>query len=464
MSYDTATYMSTSVPTGTAPTADETLANILFDYPGADVILRSQDSFHFRVPKIYIENSSPVLSELIRKVLDSSGTANASASLPVVQLPKGGKIIHCILTFIFPVIPVLPPTTEEAMELLSEAQAYQMGSVLSQIRDRIARHYLQLTHLEPALRIYSLAQKYRLRPEALQTARTILKYPITIEEFDDKLDIMPGTSLYELWIYYEGVRAFLASDLTEFRGSDAHGTIRGIRCTARGSSQVTSWIDDYIESIGETPNLFDPLEFNTAMSSHIKATAAVNTCECASIPSQTIREFWEALASVVHGSYSRVSIVDCRFTMPLMMLNVLQAESVLSLVHERQDPQASQAQMNPTMSLPPTFEVPDANIIVRSSDFVDFRVHKSVLAMTSPVFKDLLSLPQPSDGETVDGLPVVRLSEDSELLSSLVSIIYPVLTVTPSSYEKVLFVCDLSAIITNCLLQGAVPARGMSEI
>jgi len=233
MSYDTTMYMSTPVPQGTAPTVDEPLANILFDYPGADVILRSQDSYHFRVPKIYIENSSFVLGELIRKVVDPPEAANASALLPVVRLPKRGEIIHCILTFIFPVTPLLPSTHEEAMELLSEAQAYQMDSVLSQIRDRIARHYPQRAHLEPVLRIYSLAQKYRLRPEALQTARTILKYPITIEDFENKLDIMPGTSLYELWKYYEGVRAILASDLTEFRESTIHGTITGFCCTSR---------------------------------------------------------------------------------------------------------------------------------------------------------------------------------------------------------------------------------------
>jgi hypothetical protein len=30
---------------------DQPIANLLFDYPGADIILRSQDSYHFRVPK-----------------------------------------------------------------------------------------------------------------------------------------------------------------------------------------------------------------------------------------------------------------------------------------------------------------------------------------------------------------------------------------------------------------------------
>jgi hypothetical protein len=68
--------------------------------------------------------------------------------------------------------------------------------------------------------------------------------------------------------------------------------------------------------------------------------------------------------------------------------------------------------------------------------------------MASPFFKDLLSLPQPSDSESVDGLPVVQLSEDSELLNSLVSMLYPS-PVIPNSYDKVLFACDLSVVITN---------------
>ena len=59
--------------------------------------------------------------------------------------------------------------------------------------------------------------------------------------------------------------------------------------------------------------------------------------------------------------------------------------------------------------------------------------------MASPVFKDLLSLSHPSDNETVDGLPVVQLSESSELLSSLISILYPVPAVIPKSYDKVLY-------------------------
>jgi len=59
--------------------------------------------------------------------------------------------------------------------------------------------------------------------------------------------------------------------------------------------------------------------------------------------------------------------------------------------------------------------------------------------VASPFFKDLLSLPQPADGESVDGLPVVQLSEDSELLKTLVSMLYPLRPVIPNSYDKVLY-------------------------
>ena len=81
--------------------------------------------------------------------------------------------------------------------------------------------------------------------------------------------------------------------------------------------------------------------------------------------------------------------------------------------------------------------VPDANIIIRSSDQVTFRAHKSLLAMSSPFFEDMLSLPQPPDGEIVDGLPVVQLPEDAGLLNCLVTLLYPISPIIPGSYERV---------------------------
>jgi hypothetical protein len=297
-----------TVPSEATSTIDE--SNIHLDYPGADIILRSRDSHHLRVPKIFIIHNSTVLNELVRRTLDSPGDVNAEASLPVVQLPESGKILHYLLTFILPLFPAIPSTHEETMELLSVAQKYQMETVLVHIRRSIALQNPLPTHPESALHIYALAQKYGLRPEALHTARTVLKQWMTIEDFDNKLDIMPGASLYELWKYQERVLAVLALDLTEFRESGAHGTITGLRCTAFSSSQTPLWLDQYIESITKIPKLFDTSELNIVMARHTRDNASELSCECALIPSQTIRDFWEALASVVNGSFKKVSGVD----------------------------------------------------------------------------------------------------------------------------------------------------------
>jgi len=160
-----------------------------------------------------------------------------------------------------------------------------------------------------------------------------------------------------------------------------------------------------------------------------------DSCTCSSVSSQIIYNIWEALTSVVHGSFEKVSVMDVG-EQPTRLMS-LQAELALS---PEQGKEGSQAQVNLTTSLPQPLDIslPDANLIIRSSDLVDFRVHKSILAMVSPFFNDIFSLPQLPDSESVDGLPLTKLSEDAELLNTLLSMIYPVRVVVPDSYEKVL--------------------------
>ena len=288
-------------------TSDEPLSNVLFEFRGADLILRSHDSHHFRVPMSYIVNSSLVLDELIRKSLGPPDDTHDERSLPVVQLPESGVILHSLFTFIFPVTPLVPPTPENAMELLSVAQKYQMVSVLSHIRGSIARQNPPSIQQETALRVYSLAQKHGLHHEALQATRDIFKYPMNIEY---KADVVQGAALYELWKYYKRFRAILKSDLTEFRRSSARGTLTGLHCVELSSSQIPCWLDSYMASIGNAPDLFDLIEFNTILARHIKDKSQDPACQCSSIPSKTTRKFWEALASVVHGCFEKVNVFD----------------------------------------------------------------------------------------------------------------------------------------------------------
>ncbi|KAH9065496.1 hypothetical protein EDB87DRAFT_1555422, partial [Lactarius vividus] len=87
---------------------------------------------------------------------------------------------------------------------------------------------------------------------------------------------------------------------------------------------------------------------------------------------------------------------------------------------------------------------PNADIILRSSDLINFRTNKVILSMSSPFFNDMLSLPQPSDDEVVDGLPVVCLFEDAETLNGLLMTPYPIPFVVPNNYHIVLAILAAS--------------------
>ncbi|KAH9053910.1 hypothetical protein EDB87DRAFT_145757 [Lactarius vividus] len=376
--------------------SNETLAPH-FDFPGSDVILRSCDAHSFRVLKLYIANVSPILRELFTSVSNPSDTAHDGEELlPVVKLPEGGDVIFSLLTFIFPPTPILPSTTEKIMELLSVAQKYQMDLVLAHIRGAISLRDPPFIRPETAFYNYFLAQKHELHQEALQAARVTLRLSLTIEGLEDKLEFMPGAYLHELWKYRERVRTDLKSSLLEFRNSGLPDDVKSLRCVdSRPSSYpFPRWLDEYIESLAETLHLFDLIEFENIRVRHIKDEFRRSTCPCADISSQVIRTFWEALTAVVYGTIEKANLT-------------------LALVREEPTSENSDPPFGPLC-----LNLPDASLIVRSSDQVDFRVHKSLLAVSSPFFEDLLSLPQPPDGEHIDGLPVIQLSEDAGLLNS----------------------------------------------
>jgi hypothetical protein len=84
------------------------------------------------------------------------------------------------------------------------------------------------------------------------------------------------------------------------------------------------------------------------------------------------------------------------------------------------------------------FNNPDAEVIIRSSDHVDFRVFKAFLSSVSGVFKDMFAIPQgpgdiiTADEEMRDGLPVIPITEESQVVETLLMFCYPnILTSAP---------------------------------
>jgi hypothetical protein len=303
--------------------------NLLFHYPEADVILRSRDSYDFRVLKIYIVHSSPILGEKVlisptplpkptssiipaESDVDSGPSANAHH---VVELPIDGAIIFSLLTFIFPVPPVLPSTVEQVMELLSVTQMYKMDVVLIHIRNQIAQQEPPFIREETAFLIYSLSQKHALRTEALQAARCTLSFSsLTIQDLAEerKLDMMPGSFLHELWNYHQSVRSNLMLDLNEFKKSNALTVLGDSGCELLADSGLPDWLDSYISDIGTAriPAFLDLADFHAKVVEHIELQRPKGGCaSCSGMVGKKIRVIWEALTAVVHGSIVKVRAI-----------------------------------------------------------------------------------------------------------------------------------------------------------
>jgi hypothetical protein len=344
--------------------------NLLFDYPEADVILHSRDSYEFRVLRIYIVHSSPILGEKVlisptpqpeptsstitaesESDVDSEHVANASQA-PVVQLPIDGTILFSLLTYIFPVPPVLPSTVEQVMELLSVAQMYKMDVILTHIRNHIAQQEPPFIREETAFLIYSLSQKHALRTEALQAARCTLSFSsLTIQDLaeEHKLDMMPGSSLHELWKYHQQVRSNLVIDMREFKKSSVlTGTVpEDSGCESLTDSGLPDWLDDYISGIGKgrVPAFLDLAEFHTELVEHIEhqRSNGAGCTSCSDMLGKKIRVIWEALTAVVHGSIAKVRVI---YVAALRPKHIYRLRHIFHFLSRKGSPKVEPAQLS----------------------------------------------------------------------------------------------------------------------
>ena len=66
----------------------------------------------------------------------------------------------------------------------------------------------------------------------------------------------------------------------------------------------------------------------------------------------------------------------------------------------------------------------DADVVIRAAGTLDFRAHKFILSLVSPVFKDMFTVPQPPTN-TSDTLPHVDVDESADTWENILRTIYP---------------------------------------
>ncbi|KAJ8688696.1 Cytoplasmic and mitochondrial histidine tRNA synthetase [Pleurotus ostreatus] len=89
------------------------------------------------------------------------------------------------------------------------------------------------------------------------------------------------------------------------------------------------------------------------------------------------------------------------------------------------------------------FDDEDADIILRSSDGVDFYVYKLILTLASPIFRDMFLLPDSASNAREGDKALVDMHENSDVLDTLLRLCYP--TTVPKVLAKKLFYDVISA-------------------
>ncbi len=73
------------------------------------------------------------------------------------------------------------------------------------------------------------------------------------------------------------------------------------------------------------------------------------------------------------------------------------------------------------------FDRSDTDFIMRTSDGVEFRVHRLILSMASSMFEGMFSIPKPSALLSDPNIPDISITEDSETIDLYLRICYPLI-------------------------------------
>ena len=88
------------------------------------------------------------------------------------------------------------------------------------------------------------------------------------------------------------------------------------------------------------------------------------------------------------------------------------------------EPSTAATEATATVPTSTDFCADDADVIIRAGGTLDFRVHKLILSLVSPIFKDMFTLPQPPP-DTPNALPRIDVQDSAKAWENILRTIYP---------------------------------------
>ncbi|KAF7974689.1 hypothetical protein HWV62_11459 [Athelia sp. TMB] len=353
-----------------------------FDDADADVILRSSDHVDFRAFKVFLSFGSPFFRDMFRLPQSAADDSESRDGLPVISVPEAARTLQTLLTMCYPMEgPVLDKL--EDIDLLLEASIkYAVEKVEKRVREAlVAPQHLQ----NSALRVYAIADRHNLDAEAKEAARALANVsdPILQSNRGSELEFLSAAKLFHLLQYHKDCRVAAHRSITQIEPSQWPGLAEYLArphyCSECKSAQMFRMDDD--------PQIPD----------------AISESFHSGLPDRA------AVTAILEGAGSLS--LTCLVTFDRIKHDIA--------------PATDGTQPRADASAP--FDSEDADVTLRSSDNIDFKVFRLFLSFGSTVFRDMLLLPRNAsdESEAKGGLPVIQLPETARTLQLLLSMSYP---------------------------------------
>ncbi|KAI0071784.1 hypothetical protein K474DRAFT_1679169 [Panus rudis PR-1116 ss-1] len=448
-----------------------------FQFDDADVILRAGGK-EFRVHKLLMGCASPVWKDMFS--LPPCGKrvrTDPDTKLPIIEISESAEVTHAMLSLIYP--SVSPPVLKELdlfSDLLCAFDKYMMDGLKKRALALLA---LDIANSNP-IRLFLVARMAGLEDIALSAARQSLRYPwaeivtMSIPEYKTA----PILILQNLIAYHQECSSIAVKTIrTSITGrSDVTGCWETCRGTSscppsfRFNSRVTAWFEKYLDEVQAALHLWpdssqilqqktletwtdaksckycgpryvaDLVKFNTWATQTMNAAILQASLKI----SLAIKRALVSILFTIHQFYDMNSIKDIMGTMytedrdpgsrmvwcftlrspdPVaasiwLILRINKDEVAVMSRQSQKTDFPSQAQKHFTSE----FQFEDADVIIRADD-EDFRVHKFMLASTSPVFKAMFSMPQSK--QDCAGIPVIPIAETAATTHDMLCLAYP---------------------------------------
>ncbi len=211
-------------PTASSGPPAITDAGAPFNYPDAEIILRSSDQVDFRVFKLFLSLASPVFKDMFATSAASTGGDNSDDTkdgLPIIPVTERGAIrSETLLIMCYPMAIIDPPVVTELKSLhllLGAAIKYDVQRV-----EKYARGWLVEPHFlaTDPLWVFAIACRWNLEEEARVAAKFAVGQPILERPLREELDFMTARQLYGLLQYNGRCTTAMKEVISDFEWID----------------------------------------------------------------------------------------------------------------------------------------------------------------------------------------------------------------------------------------------------